>query len=81
MDRMTGVLPSKASPRATPEQLLLGAQGVCVTSTWYDRVKDYIVDVVFATREPQKKGHEGASAADRIRRKSAREHRPQLGPR
>jgi MoxR-like ATPase len=55
MDRMTGILPSKASPRATPEQLLT-ARKVVRDVYVDDRVKDYIVDVVFATREPQKKG-------------------------
>jgi MoxR-like ATPase len=55
MDRMTGVLPSKASPRCTPEQLL-SARKVVRDVYVDDRVKDYIVDVVFATREPQKKG-------------------------
>src|SRR6185369_8031749 len=55
MDRMTGVLPSKAQPRCTPEQLLT-ARKVVRDVYVDDRVKDYIVDVVFATREPQKKG-------------------------
>ncbi|RYZ04344.1 MAG: AAA family ATPase [Myxococcales bacterium] len=55
MDRMTGVLPSKASPRCSPEQLLT-ARKVVRDVYVDDRVKDYIVDVVFATREPQKKG-------------------------
>jgi len=55
MDRMTGVLPSKASARCTPEQLLT-ARKVVRDVYVDDRVKDYIVDVVFATREPQKKG-------------------------
>jgi MoxR-like ATPase len=55
MDRMTGVLPSKASARATTEQLL-NARKVVRDVYVDDRVKDYIVDVVFATREPQKKG-------------------------
>ncbi|HXK20664.1 MAG TPA: AAA family ATPase [Polyangiaceae bacterium] len=55
MDRMTGVLPSKASPRSTIEQLL-NARKVVRDVYVDDRVKDYIVDVVFATREPQKKG-------------------------
>ena len=55
MDRMTGVLPSKAQPRATTEQLLK-ARKVVRDVYVDDRVKDYIVDVVFATREPQKKG-------------------------
>jgi MoxR-like ATPase len=55
MDRMTGVLPSKASARANTEQLL-NARKVVRDVYVDDRVKDYIVDVVFATREPQKKG-------------------------
>jgi MoxR-like ATPase len=55
MDRMTGVLPSKAQARATTEQLL-NARKVVRDVYVDDRVKDYIVDVVFATREPQKKG-------------------------
>jgi MoxR-like ATPase len=55
MDRMTGVLPSKAQARATTDQLL-NARRVVRDVYVDDRVKDYIVDVVFATREPQKKG-------------------------
>ena len=55
MDRMTGAVLSKASPRCTPEQLL-SARKVVRDVYVDDRVKDYIVDVVFATREPQKKG-------------------------
>ena len=55
MDRMTGTLPASAVARTTPEQLL---QARKVVRDVYvdDRVKDYIVDVVFATREPQEKG-------------------------
>ena len=55
MDRMTGLVTAKANPRATPEQLL-EARKVVREVYVDDRVKDYIVDVVFATREPQKKG-------------------------
>src|SRR5688572_19895574 len=55
MDRMTGVVPAKANARATPEQLL-EARKVVRDVYMDDRVKEYIVDVVFATREPQKKG-------------------------
>jgi MoxR-like ATPase len=55
MDRMTGHVVAKASPRTTPEQLLHARQ---VVRDVYvdDRVKNYIVDVVFATREPKQKG-------------------------
>ena len=55
MDRMTGVITASAGAKTTPEQLLQARQ---VVRDVYvdDRVKDYIVDVVFSTREPQKKG-------------------------
>jgi MoxR-like ATPase len=55
MDRMTGVLPARAKPVATTTQL---AEARRVIRDVYvdDRVKDYIVDVVFATREPERKG-------------------------
>ena len=51
MDRMTGPLPAKVIPRATPEQLL-GARRVVRDIYTDDRVRDYIVDIVLATREP-----------------------------
>jgi MoxR-like ATPase len=55
MDRMTGVVPAQAQPRTTPGQLL-DARKVVRDVYVDERVKNYIVDVVFATREPQKKG-------------------------
>ena len=55
MDRMTSQLQAKANATTTPQQL---AEARKVVRDVYvdDRVKDYIVDVVFSTREPQKKG-------------------------
>ena len=55
MDRMTSQTLASASARTSPEQL---NQARKVVRDVYvdDRVKDYIVDVVFSTREPQKKG-------------------------
>jgi MoxR-like ATPase len=55
MERMTGKLLASAKPVVTPAQI---AQARQVVRDVYldDRVKEYIVDVVFATREPQKKG-------------------------
>jgi MoxR-like ATPase len=55
MERMTGKLVASAKPVATPQQILNARQ---VVRDVYvdDRVKEYIVDVVFTTREPQKKG-------------------------
>jgi MoxR-like ATPase len=55
MDRMTGVVNTVAHSKTSPEQLL-EARKVVRDVYMDDRVKDYIVDVVFATREPQKKG-------------------------
>jgi MoxR-like ATPase len=55
MDRMTSVVTAKAGPRITPERLL-EARKVVRDVYMDERVKDYIVDVVFATREPQKRG-------------------------
>ncbi len=55
MDRMTVSLPAAAKPTTTPEQLA-DARKVVRDVYMDDRVKDYIVDVVFSTREPQKKG-------------------------
>src|SRR5262249_33947739 len=55
MDRMTGTVAAKASPRATPEQLL-EARKVVRDVYMDDRVKKYVVEVVFATREPRQKG-------------------------
>ncbi len=55
MDRMTSVVPARAQPKTTPEQLL-EARKVVRDVYMDDRVKDYIVDVVFATREPQSRG-------------------------
>ncbi|MBS2013054.1 MAG: MoxR family ATPase [Deltaproteobacteria bacterium] len=55
MDRMTGLVPAKAEPVVTPKELL-EARKIIGQIYVADKVKDYIVDVVFATREPQKHG-------------------------
>jgi MoxR-like ATPase len=55
MDRMTGPLTAKAQPKTSPA-MLLDARKVVRDVYMDDRVKDYIVDVVFATREPEKRG-------------------------
>jgi len=55
MDRMTQKTVASAKPTASPEQLA-NARKVVKDVYVDDRVKDYIVDVVFATREPQQKG-------------------------
>jgi MoxR-like ATPase len=55
IDRTTGVVETKASKVVDPEQLI-SARRVVRDVYMDDRVKDYIVDVVFATREPSQKG-------------------------
>jgi MoxR-like ATPase len=55
MDRMTGVIPARAEHVVTPTELL-EARKIIGQIYVADKIKDYIVDVVFATREPQKHG-------------------------
>ncbi|HEX6272742.1 MAG TPA: AAA family ATPase [Polyangiaceae bacterium] len=55
MDRMTGPLAAKAQAKTSPA-MLMDARKVVRDVYMDDRVKDYIVDVVFATREPEKRG-------------------------
>jgi MoxR-like ATPase len=55
MDRMTQPEPAKATTVVTPGELL-DARNVVKQVYVDDKVKEYIVDVVFATREPQKHG-------------------------
>ncbi len=55
MERMTGAPVSKVSPRTDPAQLL-DARKVVRDVYVDDRVKDYIVDVVFSTRDPAARG-------------------------
>jgi MoxR-like ATPase len=53
MDRMTGIVPAVAAAKTSPEQLL-DARRVVRDIYTDERVRDYIVDIVFSTREPQK---------------------------
>jgi MoxR-like ATPase len=55
MDRMTQSEPAQAEPVVTPAELL-DARKIVRQVYMDDKVKDYIVDVVFATREPAKHG-------------------------
>ncbi|HVR19895.1 MAG TPA: AAA family ATPase [Polyangiaceae bacterium] len=55
MDRMTSTVVAKANAVTSPTQLL-DARKVVRDVYMDNRVKDYIVDVVFATREPEKRG-------------------------
>jgi MoxR-like ATPase len=55
LDRTTSVVQQRATPVVTPEELVAARQ---VVRDVYvdDRVKSYIVEVVFASREPSHKG-------------------------
>jgi len=53
MDRMTALEPLKAESVVTPAELT-SAKSTIAQIYVDDKVKDYIVDVVFATREPTK---------------------------
>jgi MoxR-like ATPase len=55
MDRMTGMIPAKAEHVVTPSELL-EARKIIGQIYVADKIKDYIVDVVFATRDPAKHG-------------------------
>jgi MoxR-like ATPase len=55
MDRMTSTRDTKAGSKTSPQQLM-EARKVVRDVYMDDRVKDYIVNVVFATREPEKSG-------------------------
>jgi len=55
MDRMTVSEPAKAGVVVTPQELL-DARKVISQVYVDDKVKDYIVEVVFATRQPEKHG-------------------------
>jgi MoxR-like ATPase len=55
IDRTTGLVETRATKVIDPEQLV-SARRVVRDVYMDDRVKDYIVDVVFATREPTQKG-------------------------
>ena len=55
MDRQTSATPATVSPKVTPEQIL-AARKVIPEIYVDDKLKDYIVSLVFATREPQKAG-------------------------
>ncbi|MDP6943120.1 MAG: MoxR family ATPase, partial [Myxococcota bacterium] len=52
IERMTGTAPSPPSPVATTDQLLK-ARGVVEQIYLDDRIKQYIVNLVFATRDPE----------------------------
>jgi MoxR-like ATPase len=55
MDRMTAATTVRAKPVTTPEQLE-AARRVIRDVYVDDRVKNYILDVVFATRQPEERG-------------------------
>lgn len=54
IDRQT-TIPATVSPKVTPEQIL-AARKVIPEIYVDDKLKDYIISLVFATRDPQKAG-------------------------
>ena len=70
MDRMIAPLPREPKPVCTPEELLAARRTV---EQIYvdDKVKDYIVDVVHATREPAKRGWKSSMASSSTARRHA----------
>ena len=75
IDRTTGIL--DAARRARWSSPSSSSRRARVVRDVYmdDRVKDYIVDVVFATREPTQKGMKDLATPHRVRRQPARLHR------
>jgi len=61
MDRMTGPISVDAETVVTPQELV-AARKVVRDVYLDDRVKDYIVEVVFASREPENRGMKELSA-------------------
>jgi MoxR-like ATPase len=61
MDRMTSKVAVRAEPVVTLQELV-DARNVVRDVYMDDRVKDYMVEVVFATREPEKRGMKDLSA-------------------
>ena len=61
MDRMTAPEPLRADPCVTPAELL-DARKVVKQVYVDEKVKEYLVDVVFATREPAKHGMKDLAA-------------------
>ena len=78
MDRMTQPEQARAETAVTPAELL-DARKVVKQVYIDEKVKDYIVDVVFATREPAKHGLKDLAPPHRVRRQPAREHRAEPG--
>src|SRR5262249_16854841 len=61
IDRMTGALAQKADTAVTPQELL-EARKVVRDVYMDDRVKDYIGEVAFASREPAQRGMKDLSS-------------------
>ena len=70
MDRMTGAVDAAAGrARCVDADRAARARARSSSQVYVDdKVKDYIVDVVFATREPREARAEGSRAAHRVRR-------------
>ena len=75
MDRMSGGDAPEAQKVVSPEQIARARE--VVHQIYVDeKVKDYILDIVFATREPERYGLKELGGLHRVRRQPARHHRP-----
>ena len=72
MRRMAGGQAIPIEHAATP-QAILEARKRIAELYMDDRIVDYIVDIVHATRDAGRRGAQGARAADRVRREPARD--------
>ncbi len=78
MRRMSSGEPIEVDAVAQPDQILDARRRI--TELYMDdRIMDYIVDIVLATREPAAAGPPRPRAADRVRRESARDDRAGAG--
>ena len=73
MRRMASGEPIDVDARRARRQQILDARHRITELYMDDRIMDYIVDIVHATREPAAAGLAGSRAADRVRREPARD--------
>ena len=79
MDRMSGGKPPAGSEGHRPAEYLVRAREIVTHIYMDEKVKDYILNVVFATREPRALRPQGPGGLHRVRRQPARHHRAEPG--
>ena len=81
MDRMGGGKPPQAAEGRHPRADRRGARELVHQIYMDEKVKDYILNVVFATREPATLRPQGSGGLHPVRRQPARHHRAEPGGR